>query len=452
MAITIHQEPTVPNMANANLLWLVTSTQVTQPQFQFVCDIYESGSATLLQRVKQQPNPNSKGVFDLGNILPTYLESDNVWKASPFATSSNCNIDFIVKFGEEYGTSPSSSVILYTGVATNTGDPAVTGYDFYTLTDGLVNPNEAVNFNFDSSSYYALPSASEYITYDYNHALTNFPNTQSVQEGEYHTLSFYNGNSYPESDTFAQDIFYYQITWYNSAGTSIQTDDFTNTTANGGGPRVTSTDLWGTVAGDQTNETRLIHVGVGPQNLADAGISIPATWASYKIVINGQGDDGLENNDGVFATRWFTKDTANCEYPGVRFAWKNEFGVWDYFTFKLAQSTTSGIERQEYKQTFVNFSTPDNDVNYNTERRGRNNYYNKITKTRTVESDWLTQEYADSLRELFFSTNVYVQEGTAFYPVVFTQTSVTEKTNPRTQKLFKYTAEWAYANEVRPRL
>ena len=80
------------------------------------------------------------------------------------------------------------------------------------------------------------------------------------------------------------------------------------------------------------------------------------------------------------------------------------------------------------------------------------NYYNEITKRHAVESDYLTQEFADNLRELFFSTNVYVQEGTLFYPVVITNANVTEKTNARSQKLFRYTAEYQYANGERPRL
>jgi hypothetical protein len=110
MAISINQQPTSPNMGNSNLIFAVGSTEFDEPQFQFVLDIYESGSATLVQRIKQQPNPSGGGFFDIGNIIPTLLESDNVWTASPFATSSESNKDFIIKFGEEYGTSTSSSV------------------------------------------------------------------------------------------------------------------------------------------------------------------------------------------------------------------------------------------------------------------------------------------------------------------------------------------------------
>ena len=77
MAISIQQSPTTPNMANNNLVFAVTSSQVTQPQFQFVADLTYSGSNTVLQRIKQQPNPSAVGVFDLGSIITNYLNSDN---------------------------------------------------------------------------------------------------------------------------------------------------------------------------------------------------------------------------------------------------------------------------------------------------------------------------------------------------------------------------------------
>ena len=450
MAITINQEPTSPNMGNSNLIFAVGSTQYNQPQFQFVVDIFESGSATLIQRVKQQPNPSGGGFFDLGNIIPTQLESDDIWTASsPFATSSESNKDFVIKFGEEYGTSTSSSVVLYNG-SDVAGNPAKTGSAFYTITDGLVNPNDANDWNFASSSYYTPQTASSDEAFTEQVALTSFPKTQSIQEGEYQTISVYNGNV-DNGEILAQDIFYYQITWYNSAGSQIQNNDFINKISNGGGPRTNDGDEWTDVYTEQDNSTRLLHVGVGPQNLEDAGISIPATWDHYIISLRAQGDDLQEDGDTQWAQFRFNKDDAACGYEGKRFAWKNEFGVWDYFTFKLAEGTTSGVERNEFEQSFVNYSSTTAAMPYDRQRRGKSQYYNKVSKQHTVESDYLTQEYADSLRELFFSTNVYVQEGTTFLPVVFTNANITEKTNPRTQKLFRFTANYQYANQDRPR-
>ena len=117
----------------------------------------------------------------------------------------------------------------------------------------------------------------------------------------------------------------------------------------------------------------------------------------------------------------------------------------------LAESTTSGIEREQFEQTFVDYSSQ-GVVAYDTGRRGFSQFQNRVNKTRTANSDYLSQTDADNLRELFFSTNVYVQEGTEFLPVVIENANVTEKINPRSQKLFTYTVEYRYANDERARV
>ena len=117
----------------------------------------------------------------------------------------------------------------------------------------------------------------------------------------------------------------------------------------------------------------------------------------------------------------------------------------------LAESTTSEVEREQFKQSFVNYNAT-NTVAYDRSRRGGLQFQNRVNKLRTAQSDYLTQENADNLRELFYSTNVYVQEGTTFLPVVIENASVTEKTNPRSQKLFTYTVNYRYANDERPRV
>ena len=448
MAITISQSPTSPNMSNADLLFEVDSTQKTQPQFQYVCDVQDENK-TVLQRIKQQPSPQGYGVFNVGQIITNYLESDNVWKTAEFATSSLSSKEFWVAFGEEYGTSTSGSVTLYNGVAAVSGSPAKSGSYATYLSDGLVEPN-AGYWNFASSSYYYPEEADVYNTFSHQVVLSNAPTTQKAQDGEYVTISAYNGN-FVDSDTNAQNISYVKFDIKNAAGTTIQNVTLENIVANGGGPKVNANDLWSTVAANQTSGTRLLHIGVGPQNLADGGNTLNAAWASYTVTLQGAGDDGLDNDNAVFGQMTFTKDNPECISDGVRFAWKNEFGVWDYYTAKLAINSGVQIQRNAYQQSFVDYGTGTSTVTYDLSRRGSSQFYNKGTQRKNVTTDILTQAQADWLRELFFSTNVYVQEGTNFLPVVISDAAATEKTNPRSQKVFQYSFNFEYANQLRPR-
>jgi len=53
---------------------------------------------------------------------------------------------------------------------------------------------------------------------------------------------------------------------------------------------------------------------------------------------------------------------------------------------------------------------------------------------------------------MFFSTDVYLQRPNGeWWPVVVTNASVTEKTNPRSQKLYRYTVNYTFANGQRDR-
>lgn len=448
MAITIEQSPTTPNMANASLIYQVSSNQTTQPQFQIVMDI-QNASRTVLQRIKQQPNPSGVGVFEVGQILSNYVGIDQVWKTREFATSSFANEQFWIAFGEEYGSSPSSSIVLYNGSGTP-GNPAKSGSFALTATNGLVEPN-AGYWNFPSQSYVAMEPASQYTTFSHQNALTNAPFTQKIQDGEYATISAYNGN-FNGDTTDAQDIAYVIINVYNSAGTNIQNYQYENTTANGGGPRDDIADVWSAVAGDQTANTNLIHVGVGPQNIDDNGTALNAAWAYYIVKFVGQGDDSQENSDGVYAQITFQKSNPECISDGVRFAWKNEFGVWDYYTARLAKNSSVSVERNAYQQSQVNYSNSAGTLPYNISRRGFEQFQNVLNQSFNVTTDILNQADADWLRELFFSTQVFVQDGTDFVPVVITDAEVIEKTNKRSQKVFQYTFNYQYANQLRARV
>jgi len=451
MAISITQFPTSPNMANNNLLFTVFSNSASAAQFQYVADITLSGSATVLQKIKQQPNPFGYGVFDVGQIISNYVDSDNTWKAAPFITASEAGKRFQVKFGEEYATSVSGTAFSYTGVGSTLGSPTVTASAYYYIANGLVDPNDKVNWNFPSASYFTATAVSTTTTFARQNALTNAPLTQSIQDGEYATISLFNGN-FTNSTTAAQDIYAVAVTVYDSANVELDQFDLVNIASQGGGPRTLTSQLWSAVAANQTARTQLITVGIGPQNLANDGNNLPNDWAYYTVQALGQQASNTINQSGSYASFRFDKQGPACGYDGVRFAWKNEFGVWDYYTFTLQNDKSTNIQREAYTQTFVDYSTAFDTVSYDKQRRGIKQFYNKLTQTETANSNWLTQAEADWLKELFYSTNVYQQVDNDFLPVAITSVNLVEKTNPRTQRNFQYAIEFQPANQLNPRL
>lgn len=148
MAITITQEPTYPNVTYTNLVYTVASPAYTGSQYQYVMDIVQGGN--ILSRIKQYPNPYGVGVFDPSRILNDYLEYDLSWTSDDFNPITGVQA-FDIKFGEEYGTSPSSSITLYDGNG-SPGNPAVTGTQAEVF-PGIVDPNNGISYNWlDSGS------------------------------------------------------------------------------------------------------------------------------------------------------------------------------------------------------------------------------------------------------------------------------------------------------------
>ena len=167
MAIGILQDPGNINAAYTRLLTVVSgSIYTTQPQFQYICDVYDSGSMTLLKRMTQPLNPSGTVTFDVSRIIQGELSADYNWKINTptqFDSSSN---KFFISLGEQFGTSISSSVTVY---------PDQYGLNL-TAFQGVVEPN-AGTYNF--------------VDVVDSNVLSNMPSTMSMQSDDFGTISTY---------------------------------------------------------------------------------------------------------------------------------------------------------------------------------------------------------------------------------------------------------------------
>lgn len=176
MAITITQQPTYPNAVYTNLVYVVASPSYTGSQYQYVMDVVQGGN--ILTRIKQYPNPAGVGVFDPARILSDYLEYDKSWTTDNFTPVTSVQ-DFTINFGEEYGTSPSSSVTLYNGNG-SPGNPAVTGITS-SVFPGVVDPNNGISYNWLDSGSAVL--------------LTDRPDNIPVATTDIFSVTAYNGTA-----------------------------------------------------------------------------------------------------------------------------------------------------------------------------------------------------------------------------------------------------------------
>ena len=123
MALTILQTPDLYdgyfNVSSTQLIYTISSSNVPQFQFRYIADLYESGSSTRLARFKYPQNSSNTANIDLGRPIGDYLSTNYSWKADIVDISSETSNVFEVRFGEEYGTSYTSTVTEFTDLVTS---------------------------------------------------------------------------------------------------------------------------------------------------------------------------------------------------------------------------------------------------------------------------------------------------------------------------------------------
>lgn len=430
MAVTIRQQPQSPNAVFGTLTYVVSgSSALTLPQYQFVIDVQDS-TRTVLTRLRQYPNPYGQGVIDVSNIISDYLSVTPTFLGPGFQSlgvkgDNVSNKLFYVAFGEEYGTSISSSVSIYNGKGA-LGAPGVSGSSqiiFSAVNEPQVDKWDDLQFLTGSRMS------------DNPLGLTEATAIPFDQE-DFGTISFLNGIGNYSGGT--QSVGNVTVTVYSNSGTTLKTG------------------VIGTGAG---KEGYKVDIGIGPKNLE----FIDGSWGS---VMKGQWNN-IKNwkaevsytIGGVSGSKtyWFERNDCNYYEWNSEFNFVNRYGAWDFYKVNYPFIQNTAVKRDTWTQPRINYSTSTANAGLDPFTRGQQQYYTSYQDTFSTTTPPLSETEADFLTQLLESQNVFwtVKQDFADYkipePIVFTNSNYTWWTNPRGQKLFQYTFEWTLANQRRSR-
>ena len=419
MAISITQQPTTPNAAYTSLPYVVSGSVTTgNPQYSYVMDIYESGSATRLNRVSQKPNPAGVAVFDPSRFLQSQLQYDNHWKITGSIDEVNSVKTFEIKFGEQYGTSTSSSITVYPNLAT----------DELEVFPAVVDPNNGSSYNFNTSSYVGIGN-----TY-----LTNFPGSQTTT-----TISDPNGYPYivDSSDYMTVTAFKEDV----GATGSINVNGYKIETGS-------ISALVDTVSLSGSLSDEFVTFGVGPKNLSDLDSAFSASIANGSIntLVTTSDNGGITI---MINNKWDGSNIIHYDYSKTvqprgteytRFAFINKFGFYDYYNVYNPLKRNSNVERQNVTLPKLDYSNLTSI--YSQESRGETSYYNDISDSYSITTQWLDKDIANWVEELLESPEVYIQQGNDFVPVVITDATYTSNQSTARNKLFEYNINFKPAN------
>jgi len=136
----------------------------------------------------------------------------------------------------------------------------------------------------------------------------------------------------------------------------------------------------------------------------------------------------------------------SSKYEGKNIAWKNKYGVWDYYFFDGLSSDKESYKRSVERENIAgswNAAT----FELNTYERGRVDKVegNKLT---TINTRFIGEEWNEHFKGLLMSNEVQIIEGGKSYPINIKNNSFDVKTNLK-DKLVQYTFSYEYSHALK---
>ena len=387
MAINILANPKDFAPVYNKMEYLISSTNVAQPNFAYLVDIYINGSGTKTVRLRIPARPSDNyGKVDIHRVLESALTSDvgNPTGTAGTYEASNSSLSYIVKFGEEYGT----TVVQYPDEEIDISRKAFNA-----------SLEKRPFINWDVTEYEMDGVTKKF--------LTNMPDNHKVSIESHGWLYF--------KEATALTIV--SVITFDSSGATINAFKIDAST--------TSADIQFTPSSPASlNNIDNTNIILGAQPIITSDV------AYYEVYVGAPSQ--------VSETRTFVLEES-CKYNTNTLIFQNNLGAFDSFTFYLGDMSMTDIERKDMK---VNVDTVvGNDIVYSMNEREKVTYYTKKSETIKLMSDWISEEESNWLLELMSSPEIYLQEGNELTAVAkIKATNYTKKKVVR-DKLFKIEVE-----------
>lgn len=477
MALTVTQTPSlVFDMAyGANPLTISGIDTITGGD-KYALQVYIVGQSDPIADIRQTPNRVGRAVFDIQNILQSYVgpqandvDSQNIpgfQQTERLSLAGATLLEYQIAYGTEInGTVPSTGAGAF-----------VTYPEVFSV---IAGSKQYFQIPFDTNPYQVkaggddgvLPctiiertakplSDNSYTIADDVPGIANIYSSpggvdvHNVYRDDECTKTFYSpverdGAAAPNTAVQGIEAFYI-LQYSNTSNSPIVTSIVPNTQNNGGGPNITLGQ--GTLI---SGAFQTVTIASGPKNLV---VPLNANTAYYYIlpVLYGCSEDPQSQLDIMTAAAWraqkYVINEEPCnDYPHVQFAWQNSYGYRDYFTFTKQVNHTTKTKNNNFLKGAADYNS--NSYAVDLQDRGYTTYSQKIENTFSVQSGYMLDQEAELLKHLYQSAEVKVRFSDGPYanqwvPVIITNTSYNEKTY-RKDRLFQYTVNFRLATNIK---
>lgn len=261
------------------------------------------------------------------------------------------------------------------------------------------------------------------------------------------------------------------VTSFNQAGTQVDSFFIYNTTVLSGGPDTTPAQnlalvdpYWtltfpcGPLASEVANGLSAgvayywvtFHTKTGAE-CGGAGLvwnTVTSQWEAEPVLWNFSPTPVSNLTvDPAFQPLLIELTDGDCnDFSPIQLSWMNSFGFRDYWTFAKRHDRSIDIKRNEYEQNMIDYNGTL--VDPNPGGRGYRTFSQQLTDKYTVRTDWLTDEEAAYLKNLFISPDVRANLGDGFVSVTLLNSTYVEKT-VRKDQLFQFEIQFKTAYNIK---
>jgi hypothetical protein len=371
MSLVINDNPVSYASLHGDLLFTVyNATNVSNTGYKYVCDIYID--SVLVARTKAFPNPTHlRGVFNIGPVVRNYITTQlNLTIPTTIQTqqmgSGEFYVDVVCKFGEEYGGT------LYTNLVVDSSRR------FYNHFNGRLLDTETKLSSFVNK----CPSNRPYL----NSALYTSLFTEKFSFLPY----------FPET-TSPYTVW---VKTYLSDGT-LQNENSDSFTPSG---------------------SKVLQIlDVSPAGLCSVFEGVIDTDTAYYIVKVGP----TEETASVY------RFDIVCEpkYTARSIHFLNQYGGFESVVFSKISRKNIEVEKKDFKQLPYRVNSSGVVSYYQSQvlHDTRTVYASKFREKQIFNSDFMSDEGYQWLKELIVSPIVYLEESGYLVPVTIVETSYEEK-------------------------
>jgi len=346
--ITIIQQPDPTRILNPfnDLPFVVESDNSDEDGFSFICDVRVNG-VTVSRQTKAIIGGLDRTFFDVKSIVESSLSVSFDTSNDLLKNESACIVVSCL-FGERYG-----------GV--DYIDPGVESDEFNIL-NGSLTFNESMTLLYGNIDM----STSGVLTPGFLTSRTG--DRRSIDDTDYMSF-FYGKDTYePEEIVFKK---------YEPTGSLLATNNITIGTL---------------------DYNSVYTFGAGPKNMRQLFGDSYFTGVSYYTI-------QIDTKSSIFRYDIIDRCT---EHDLVDVLFLNKFGVFDSFTFDLKTQDSSDIKRSKANVKRGYFDLVSGEYEYGALRATSRPYDTVVTDKITLNSNWIDDEKATHLKELFSSPLVYV--------------------------------------------